>query len=238
VTVEFKAAVCTNPKKSSSRRELQRFVTGNFVWRGGGGCSGCFCECRDARRKLQTVVKGTTEWFNNQYVPQLKSSIANAILTSVVPEHSKCLGKSPMVTIDVSKISKEDLLSRFECYEGRVISLLETMGISIIPSMDRECNRCVNIDFATTSTRNALRAGTTISGQWQEDGLIIEATNRLINRTVNARIIDTGDVTCLKRTNTLEFGSPNQSCRGGGVGLGVGGMIGTDGENCRPLGSK
>jgi hypothetical protein len=238
MTVEFKAAVCTNPKKSSSRRELQRLIFPTFVWRGGGGCSTCFCECKDARRNLQAVVKGSTDWFNNQYVPELKRSIANAILTSVVPMHTKCLGTLPIVTVDVSKINKEELISRFECYEGRVISLLETMGISIIPSIDRECSRCVKIDFSKTSTGVLLQAGMNIAQQWKTDGLIIEANNQLMNRTQNARIIDTSDRTCLQRINKLEFGSPNQSCRGGGVGLGIGGMIGTAGENCMPVRSK
>jgi hypothetical protein len=196
---------------------LQRYNTGTFVWRGGGGCSGCFCDCSDARRKLQSVVIGTTEWFNNIYVPQLKSSIATAIKTTSVPEHPKCLGTLPIVTVAVSKITKLELISRFECYEGRIISLLETMSISFIPSMDRECNRCVKIDFSKTIAGTVLQAGTKISKQWQQESLTIQAMNRIINQTTDARIINTGDATCVRRLNKVEFGSPNQSCRGGGI---------------------
>jgi hypothetical protein len=112
------------------------------------------------------------------------------------------------------------------------------MSISFIPSMDRECNRCVKIDFSNTASGAVLRAGTNIFQQWQKDNLFIHATNPFINQTINARIINTGDAACLRKINKLEFGSPNQSCRGGGIGLGIGGMIGTAGENCKPVGSK
>jgi hypothetical protein len=57
------------------------------------------------------VVTGTTEWFNNVYVPQLKTSISSSIMLTVVPDHPKCLGKSPIVTAQVTKISKFELIS-------------------------------------------------------------------------------------------------------------------------------
>jgi hypothetical protein len=127
-TVKFKAAVCTLPIQST-RRSLQGAT---FQWKGGGGCRGCPCDCKDGRRELQFAVWGTTDWFNTVYSPQLESSLLNAIRTTVVPKHLKCLGTNPLVFAEVNKITLTQLISRFQCQAGRLISLLETMSLSHI----------------------------------------------------------------------------------------------------------
>ena len=89
-TVQFKAAVCTVPFKST-RRSLQ---LSTFLWKGGGGCRGCPCDCKDGRRELQYSVWGTALNGSIRYMlNQLESSVLNAILNnSCKPNHIKCLG--------------------------------------------------------------------------------------------------------------------------------------------------
>jgi hypothetical protein len=219
----------------SRRRALQ---VATFLWNGGGGCRGCPCECQDGRRDLQFAVWGTTEWFNDIYAPQLQISIINLILTNVVPGHPKCLGQSPIVAVEVTKITLTQLLSRFQCQNGKIISLLDTMSLNSIAVIDRMCENCVSIDFSATSGGVPLHGGTDISQQWQMDGLTIQASDIFNGISTTARILDTSDSVCLKETASRSFGSPNQNCRVGGPGWGPGGAMGTEGENCRPLGSK
>jgi hypothetical protein len=244
-STSFKAAVCTVPVESS-RRALQLKT---YVWRGGGGCHGCFCDCNDGRRDLLNSVWGTTEWFDNVYAPQLEGAIRNSILTKVIPNHPKCLGRSPTVTVNVMKVSLTELIARFQCQQGRIISLLNTMTLNSVAVIDRMCNRCITIDFSKTSSGIPVLGGMRVSNQWQTDGLTIEVigiapydsrTNTIIaaSQPTEGRILDTGNDSCLKRVDSLEFGSPNRSCPEGGIGLGSGGQVGSEGENCKAIGSK
>jgi hypothetical protein len=166
-----------------------------------------------------------------------------------VPNHPKCLGGSPTVSVEVMKVSLADLIARFQCQQGKIISLLNTMTIDSVAVIDRMCNRCVTIDFSKTSSGDDVLGGMRVSNQWQSDGVTIETvsmapydsrTNRIIDepKPTEGRILDTGSLPCLKQLGSLEFGSPNQSCPGGGVGLGSGGQVGTEGENCKAIGSK
>jgi hypothetical protein len=233
-TINFKAAICTLPTQST-RRSLQ---IATFLWKGGGGCRGCPCDCSDGRRDLQFAVWGTKEWFDTTYSPQLETSLTDSIRETVVPNHRKCLGIGPLVTVEVRKVSLTQLISRFKCQSGRLTSLLETMSLSSIAVIDRMCDNCVTIDFKSTSDGTALTEGMEISEQWQRDGLTIEAATIFSFFPGIAKILDTGNSVCLQSENTQEFGSPNQSCPGGGIGLGNGGAVGTEGENCTPLGSE
>jgi hypothetical protein len=231
-SVEFKAAVCTLPAKST-RRSLESTT---FQWKGGGGCRGCPCDCYDGRRDLQNVIWGTTDWFNMVYAPQLESSILDAIVNTVVSKHSNCLGVMPIMAVGVNKITLKALKSRFQCRAGKFMSLLETLPISDTIVIDRMCNTCVSIDFSTASDGTSLFGGMNISQQWQPDGLTIDATSTLPLKT-NARILDTGNEMCILAAKAQEYGSPNQSCPGGGIGVGSGGTVGKEGENCAALGS-
>jgi hypothetical protein len=101
------------------------------------------------------------------------------------------------------------------------------------------CDNCVSIDFSKASDGSLLQGGMDISNQWQQDGLIIQASSPLPFFFTTAKVLDTGNQMCIQTAAAIEFGSPNQSCpKGGGIGWGIGGAVGTEGENCSPLGSK
>jgi hypothetical protein len=143
------------------------------------------------------------------------------------------------VTVEVNKVSLSQLISRFKCQAGRLTSLLETMSLSNIAVIDRMCSDCVTVDFTNASDGTLLSEGMDISQQWQRDGVVIHATSWLSIFVTTAKIFDTGSQMCIQSTSSYEFGSPNQSCPGGGgLGRGIGGAVGTEGENCSPLGSK
>jgi hypothetical protein len=171
------------------------------------------------------------------FTPQLESSILNAIQNTVVRKHSKCLGTKPIVVVEVNKIPLAKLKTRFQCQGGMLLTLLDTMSLSSIVVIDRMCNNCVNINFSKASDGTTLVGGMNISKQWQPDGVTIYAISTL-PLTTKARILDTGDNRCIQAAKAQEFGSPNQSCPGGGIGQGSGGAVGTEGENCAALGSK
>jgi hypothetical protein len=142
------------------------------------------------------------------------------------------------VTVEVNKITLTQLISRFQCQAGRLISLLETMSLSNIAVIDRMCDNCVSIDFSKASDGTLLQGGMDISNQWQQNGLTIEASSFLPFFFTTAKIFDTANQMCIQEADAMEFGSPNQSCpKGGGIGRGNGGAVGTEGENCSPLGS-
>jgi hypothetical protein len=233
--VSFKAIVCTVPSKSTNRRLA--IVT--YIWKGGGGCHGCPCDCSDGRRDLQFAVWGTTEWFNNEYAPQLETKIRNATMTKIVPDHPKCVGSNPIVTVDVNKVSLTELISRFQCKEGKLIPLLDALNLNSISILDRTCNNCIKVDFSKSSSGQTLTNGMEASRKWFSYGLAIRGSTQSSRILIpSVRIFDTGNITCIKKTATYEYGSPNQACPGGGIGLGVGGSRGKNGENCKPLGSK
>jgi hypothetical protein len=213
-----------------------------FAWYGGGGCRGCYCDCNDQRRNLQandpTMVWGTTEWFLHQYSPQLESSIKNATFAKVVPNHGHCLGPSPNVTVQIKRISITQLKSQLQCYKGRLMSFLPSMSLTNIAVMDHNCPTCVTIDFSKNSNSSILPGGTIISDQWKDDNVIIQVTYPFLNQTGDARILDTSNAVCLKQHHSEDFGSPNQNCPGGGIGLGNGGSVRTIGANCKPIGSE
>jgi hypothetical protein len=149
----------------------------------------------------------------------------------------KILGKKPIVVVEVNKVPLVKLKTRFQCQGGMLLSLLDTISLSSIVVIDRMCQKCVNINFSKASDGTTLVGGMNISKQWQPDGVTINAISTL-PLTTKARILDTGDKRCIQTARAQEFGSPNESCPGGGIGEGSGGAVGTDGENCDALGSK
>jgi hypothetical protein len=150
------------------------------------------------------------------------------------------LGNSPTVSVEIKKVTLTELIARFRCQGGKVIPFLESMSLTSVAVVDRMCNKCMTIDFSKSSTGEALTNGMEVGSKWLSYGLTIKASNKLFLRfsTPTPRIFDTGNITCISRTGDFLFGSPNQECPGGGIGLGFGGKVGEIGENCRPLGSK
>jgi hypothetical protein len=160
-------------------------------------------------------------------------------LTNVVTNHPKCLGNSPTVTVEIKKITLTELIARFRCQGGKVIPFLETMSLTSVAVVDRMCDKCVTIDFSKSSTGEALTNGMEVGSKWLSYGLTIKVSSKPSRFSFPApRIFDTGNITCITRTGDFLYGSPNQECPGGGVGLGFGGSVGKIGENCRPIGSK
>jgi hypothetical protein len=133
-----------------------------------------------------------------------------------------------------------ELASRFDCQLRSLTPLLASMNLNAVINPDSECNSCRNIDFSKTNNDLILTNGKEISQEWKAIGLSIDATSFAVTNqeSLKVRIFDTSNSTCIQTTNTLEFGSPNNLCPGGGPGLGNGGAPGSDGENCISVGSK
>jgi hypothetical protein len=245
----FVAGVCPEPITSSStgRRGLGRW--GGYVWKGGGGCRGCFGDNRDhrrtttSRRDLRELgqVRGSSEkkWFSEQYAPWLETTLRNAIEQEIAPKHTDCLGNNPrQIEVVIEEISEKDL--EFGCDDGTVIETLQSMSLTDEPLRDRNCNKCSSVDFSTyTSHGKIAEKGDYVSNEWKpEHGFTITASGGY-NPESKARIFDTADQACVSSANgSLEFGSPNKNCENGGLGHGDGGKPGESGENCEPVGSK
>jgi hypothetical protein len=184
-------------------------------------------------------VWGTAEWFDTEYAPQLEQSIEKSILSTVVPDHPKCLGKFPTVTVGVNKRTLTEMITRFQCQGGKVLPLLNSMSLTSIAVVDRMCDECIKIDFSKTNTGKMLKNGMNVGQQWNSYGLSIEATSNYSRAfSATARILDTGNATCLGTSYARGYGSPNRNCPGGGLGWGLRGAPGSEAENCKPLGSK
>ena len=116
------------------------------------------------------------------------------------------------------------------------MSLLETMSLSSIAVIDRMCDNCVTIDFSKASDGTPLIGGMDISQQWQQDGLTIQCGPHFFHsffRQISKDFRYWKPKRVFKSANAQEFGSPNQSCPGGGgIGVGKGGANGTKGQNC------
>jgi hypothetical protein len=234
------AKVCPRPK-TPSRRRLR--VRTTFVFNGGGGCRGCVTDNLDARRNLQLFTFGTSEWFENVYAILLEIRLINAIQLFVAPRNLKCLGLLPTVRVEIQKVALSELASSFDCQMGSLGSLtpvLSSMSVNPVVSPDGECSSCHNADFSSTRDGIILRNGKEISQEWKAIGLNVHAitTSGMSQHPLKVRIFDTSNSTCLEATNTREFGSPNNLCPGGGIGIGSGGTPGSDGENCKAVGSK
>jgi hypothetical protein len=91
---------------------------------------------------------------------------------------------------------------------------------------------CVNytMDFDTFSNGTAIPPGLYVEDDWWgEWGITLEVAGGADNRP---RVFDTANP-----GPDPDLGAPNESCPGGGPGIGLGGTVGTIGENCEPLGN-
>lgn len=105
----FLAGICPQPTTTTAaerRRELKGLsLWGDvrFNWSGGGGCRFCLPETdTDARRQL-------SDWFTNTFVPQKTETLVEALTTTIIPDHSNCLGSIPKIDIELVQVGLDDL---------------------------------------------------------------------------------------------------------------------------------
>lgn len=232
----FLAGICPQPTTGATteRRELllplRMF---RFIWSGGGGCRFCLPESNtDARRNLRQL----NDWFPNMFVPQTTATLEAALSTTVIPDHTSCLGSSPTIEVELVQVGLDDL--RILCSDGRVIDSLETLRMGDIPLSNHNCEQCASLDFSKFDDGSQINQGEWIGNQFRDKhGLSITASGGYSSNE-RARIFDTSDSTCVNVDGSRDFGSPNSGCDGGGLGVGAGGLPGETGENCDPVGSK
>lgn len=226
----FLAGVCPQPLDASItfRRLRSLAAIRGFVWKGGGGCKHCFPDNSDGRQLVNS------QWFTEEFAPQLEATLKSAILLEIAPDYTTCLGSSPQVDVKINEVSLSDL--SISCEDGTVIEQLQTLNLDDISVQERHiCQKCVSIDFSTRANGTPLRKGDYVGDEWvSTHGLYIMADGA----SSKARVFDTADPDCVNTDGSIDFGSPNVSCMDGGLGQGEGGSIGQEGENCKPIGSK
>ena len=89
----------------------------------------------------------------------------------------------------------------------------------------------ITIDFSKAANGSELRAGLYVSDEWRGLGLTLGASGGIGNKP---RLFDTANPGTEQKGDP-DLGAPNESC--GGPGVGAGGVKGSDGENCSPLGN-
>eukprot|EP00545_Synedropsis_sp_CCMP1620_P013124 CAMPEP_0119003398 /NCGR_PEP_ID=MMETSP1176-20130426/535_1 /TAXON_ID=265551 /ORGANISM="Synedropsis recta cf, Strain CCMP1620" /LENGTH=1216 /DNA_ID=CAMNT_0006954997 /DNA_START=44 /DNA_END=3694 /DNA_ORIENTATION=+ len=91
------------------------------------------------------------------------------------------------------------------------------------------CLNCVKVDFELDDSGKLLKNGNFVDLDWKTlYGLTIDATDTSSCQTGSKpRIFDSS-----RPGNFGDLGTPNKHCHNGGVGEGVGGEIGSVGENC------
>jgi len=182
----------------------------------------------------RALVQGDAAWFAATFAPQTKATLEAAIKLEIVPNHQTCLGVSPTVEVTIHEVSLADL--NLACEDGTVIESLQSFNLNDINLRKPDCNTCTSIDFSRKGDNKKLYKGTYVKDEWyQADGLTITASGGY-TPGLRARIFDTGDPVCVNVDGSRDFGSPNKSC--GGIGVGTGGAKSQSGENCKPLGSK
>jgi hypothetical protein len=234
--VYVEANVCPKPE-ASLRRQLAAKTA--FVYRGGGGCRGCTTDNRDARRALQVLGFGSSEWFENIYSVFLEIKIRSLIQLLVAPKYLRCLGLLPLIRVEINKVSLSEVQPRILCQIGTPTPLLSPLRRSVV-GPTQECVTCRSIDFSESSNGVNLRNGREISEDWKSFGLIVYASSYPSTKhdVLTPQIFDSANSTCILSTNTQKLGSPNRLCPSGGLDDGDAGAPGQIGENCNPLGSK
>lgn len=188
-------------------------------------------------------VTGTSEqeWFTDTYAPWLETTLEAAIANDIVPRHRSCMGQVPqLIDVDIIEIQRSDL--ELGCNDGRVIETLQSLNLQDAPLRDRNCVKCVSVDFSEyvdNDQTKSLNKEDYVKENWREQyGFTVSASGGYSPNS-QARIFDTGDQSCVNAKNgNLEFGSPNEGCKNGGPGRGSGGRPGKSGQNCDPVGSK
>ena len=234
----FLAGVCPQPT-TSNRRKL--WFVPSFMWLGAGGCRGCFGDDNDMRALQSNVrgtmhsVSGTNLWFTQTFAPQLEITVENAIKQEIAPNHQHCLGSSPGASVEIIKVSLQDL--EFQCDGERVMGQLASMSLVDVPLQNFQCGKCVSIDFSTRGDGRVLLKGDYVKNEWKTQYGLTVTANGGYSPNQKARILDTADNECINKAGSSEFGSPNRNCNNGGIGQGDGGTPGQDGENCVSVGS-
>ena len=227
----FLAGVCPQPTTSDRRR---LWWSRGFVWKGGGGCRGCFADNNDQRFLLGSA-RGTSLWFTQEFAPQLQITLENAIEKEIAPDHQTCLGSSPTASVEIIEVSLQDL--ELQCDDGGIMEHLASINLVDVPIQDFECGKCVSIDFSTRGDGSPLYRGNYVSSEWKANHGLTVTANGGYTPGQQARILDTAHNECINAAGSSEFGSPNKNCNNGGIGQGVGGAPGQQGENCVPVGS-
>jgi hypothetical protein len=159
----FLAGVCPLPSTSaaiSERRMLGWW--GGYVWKGGGGCRGCFGDNRDYRSMLRGLqelgsIRGLAQvkWFSEQYAQELENTLENAIKQEIAPKHVDCLGDNPQhIEVIINEIRLKDL--ELGCDDGNVIETLQSLSLSDEPLRDRNCDKCSSVDFSTKNKKHMM----------------------------------------------------------------------------------
>ena len=91
------------PQPTSDRRRAASNVL-NFVWKGGGTCRQCNPEGSDGRRLGESGV-----WVRRTLIPELETSLTNAIIGSIVVSDVPCLGSTPKVNVTAHVATKTAL---------------------------------------------------------------------------------------------------------------------------------
>lgn len=98
--------------------------------------------------------------------------------------------------------------------------------------------RQMTLDFAKASNGRVMWGGEFVGGEWFHTfGLTIDAQGHDGKKNLHPMIFDStqAETNGLGSNDAFALGSPNKDCEGFGVG--VGGKIGTTGENCKSLGN-
>mmetsp|Transcript_2004 Transcript_2004/g.3125 ORF Transcript_2004/g.3125 Transcript_2004/m.3125 type:complete len:777 (+) Transcript_2004:78-2408(+) len=218
----FLAGVCPQPTSQAvqeMQQKLRRLGFG-YVWKGGGGCRGCFGEDGDGRMLLQATVTGSAheDWFTQTYAPWLEETLETAILQEIFPVHESCLGYSPpVIEVMLDEVSLEQL--QLGCDNGQVIDTLQSMSFEDEPLRDRECRRCATLDFskykqASGRGVNKINRGDYVKSQWRDEYGVMVTASGGYTPNFQPRIFDANDKSCINEaTRDLEFGSPNITCK-------------------------
>lgn len=95
---------------------------------------------------------------------------------------------------------------------------------------------CVNVmvDFSKDANDNDLQAGAYVDNEWEAFGLVLSSSGGFGSLP---RLFDTSNASNNASDGDSDLGSPNSMCTPSGPGVGKGGLPGSAGENCEPLGN-
>ena len=172
------------------------------------------------------------------FLIRVKAQLWQLISYQVVPQYYQCLGYSPDINIEATRIGIVEVAK--VCQD----TMLPFLGVSNLDKgkffefQTTLCGSCVSLDFSNTNANAPIVGGTYINTQWKGSyGVTVTASTTLGGYTPygQARIYDTSLPINMNEGN-IDLGSPNVNC--GGIGVGFDGQPGQPGENCVPINSK
>jgi hypothetical protein len=181
-----------------------------------------------SKRKLQI----------DTFLDSIQIKLMSLFWNQVIPKHFTCLGNSPDVNIEVTRIGIAEVTQ--VCQN----TTLPFLGVS---NLDKSkffafqkalCGSCISLDFSNTNATVPIVGGTYINTQWKDSyGVTVTASSMVGGYTPNghARIYDTS-ISINANDGNIDLGSPNVNC--GGIGVGFDGQPGQPGENCVAINSK